>query len=59
MNDILNDIEVLEKAITNLEKMDIYSATFLLHKLIIEKKDTVTEFEYAMEKMAIEERIAA
>ena len=53
MNDLLQDIEILEGAVINLtegasdEKFMAYHA---LTKLLIKKKDQVTEFEFEMEK---------
>lgn len=54
MVDLLNDIEVLENALIALNEGasdEKYAAIYSLEKMLLAKKDAVTEFEY---KMAIE-----
>ena len=48
MNDILNDIEIIENALINLTEGasdEKYAAIWSLEKLLLEKKDTVAQFE--------------
>jgi hypothetical protein len=48
MNDILNDIEVIENALIAVAEGasdEIYAAMYSLEKLLLEKKDTVAQFE--------------
>lgn len=52
MNDVIRDIEVLENAViafTEGASDEKYAALYSLEKLLIEKKDQVTEFESQME----------
>jgi hypothetical protein len=58
MNEVLNDIDVIDKALKNLESGDIYTAYAGLTKLIIEKKDQVTQFEYEMQLQETERKVA-
>jgi|TARA_B100001094_G_C17644609_1_gene536665 hypothetical protein len=54
MVDLLNDIEVLENALIAFNEGasdEKYAAIYSLEKMLLAKKDAVTEFEY---KMAIE-----
>lgn len=54
MVDLINDIEVLENALIALNEGasdEKYAAIWSLEKMLLAKKDAVTEFEY---KMAIE-----
>ena len=54
MVDLINDIEVLENALIALNEGasdEKYAAIYSLEKMLLAKKDAVTEFEY---KMAIE-----
>lgn len=48
MNDILNDIEVIENALINLTEGasdEKYAAIWSLEKLLLEKKDILSDFE--------------
>ena len=48
MNDILHEIDVIENALINLTEGasdEKYAAIWSLEKLLIEKKDLVSEFE--------------
>lgn len=52
MNDIIHDIEVIENALIALNEGasdEKYMALHSLERLLIEKKDQVTEFETQME----------
>ncbi len=51
MVDLLNDIEVLENALIALNEGasdEKYAAIYSLEKMLLAKKDAVTEFEYQM-----------
>ncbi len=53
MNDILNDIDVIESALIAFNEGasdEKYAALYSLEKLLLAKKDLVTEFEYQLEK---------
>lgn len=51
MNDIIHDIQVIENALIAMNEGandEKYMALHSLEKLLLEKKDQVTEFEYQM-----------
>ena len=53
MNDVLHDIDVIESALIAFNEGasdEKYAALYSLEKLLLEKKDLVTEFEYQLEK---------
>ena len=53
MNDVVKDIEVIEsalKAIINGLPADEFDAIVELEKLLVEKKDVMSEFEADLEK---------
>ena len=53
MNDILHDIDVIESALIAFNEGasdEKYAALYSLEKLLLAKKDLVTEFEYQLEK---------
>lgn len=52
MTDLMVDIEVIENALIALQEGasdEKYAALYALEKLLLEKKDTVSRFEYEME----------
>jgi hypothetical protein len=60
MNEVIRDIEVIENALIALNEGssdEKYAALWSLEKLLIEKKDAVTQFEFEMAPK--EERMAA
>jgi len=53
MNDVLHDIDVIENALIAFNEGasdEKYAALYSLEKLLLAKKDLVTEFEYQLEK---------
>lgn len=53
MNDVLHDIDVIESALIAFNEGasdEKYAALYSLEKLLLAKKDLVTEFEYQLEK---------
>lgn len=58
MNEVIRDIDIVEEAMKHLEEHDIYSAYQVLTKLMIEKKDQVTKFEYEMQLEELEKAAA-
>ena len=51
MVDVLKDIEVLENALIQIQEGasdEVYSALWILEKLLLEKKDMVAQFEADM-----------
>ena len=53
MNEVLQDIKVIENVLIAFNEGasdEKYAAVHSLEKLLLEKKDLVTEFEYQLEK---------